>query len=152
GIVVKAKNLQEALPDDVKRLQIRIIPNGIDLHRFRPLDRHTCRAQLGWHAHCFHVLFASNTGASGKRFDLSQAAVQALNGLGTQAELHQLSGVPHDEVAVWLNASNALLLTSLTEGSPNIVKEALACDLPVVSVEVGDVGERIQEIEGCYLA
>jgi glycosyltransferase involved in cell wall biosynthesis len=53
---------------------------------------------------------------------------------------------------MWLNASNVLLLTSLTEGSPNIVKEALACDLPVVSVEVGDVSERIREIEGCYLA
>jgi glycosyltransferase involved in cell wall biosynthesis len=53
---------------------------------------------------------------------------------------------------VWLNASNVLLLTSLTEGSPNIVKEALACDLPVVSVDVGDVSERIRETEGCYLA
>jgi teichuronic acid biosynthesis glycosyltransferase TuaC len=152
SIVVKSKNLQEALPDDVNRLKIRIIPNGIDLERFKPLDRETCRAELGWHAHRFHVLFTNPAGASCKRPDLARAAVETLNGLGTNAELHQLSGVPHDQVAVWLNASNVLLLTSLTEGSPNIVKEALACDLPVVSVEVGDVSERLREIEGCYLA
>lgn len=152
GIVVKSKNLQDALPNDVSLLKVRIIPNGIDLHRFRPLDRNTCRHQLGWHANCFHVLFASNAGNPCKRPDLAQAAVQALNRLGIHAELHQLSGVPHNEVAVWLNASNALLVTSLTEGSPNIVKEALACDLPVVSVDVGDVSERIRGLEGCYLA
>jgi glycosyltransferase involved in cell wall biosynthesis len=151
GIVVKSRNLQDALPDYVNPLKIRIIPNGIDLDRFKPLDRHTCRDQLRWHASRFHVLFASPAGASCKRPELARAAVQALNGLGIDAELHQLAGVPHHEVPVWLNASNVLLLTSLTEGSPNIVKEALACDLPVVSVEVGDVGERIRGIEGCYL-
>jgi len=53
---------------------------------------------------------------------------------------------------VWLNASNVLLLTSLHEGSPTVVKEALACGLPVVSVDVGDVAERIEGIEGCHLA
>jgi teichuronic acid biosynthesis glycosyltransferase TuaC len=152
GIIVKSKNLQDALPDNVDLSKVRIIPNGIDLGRFRPLDRSTCRYQLGWRADRFHVLFTSNVGDPRKRPDLAQAAVKALNCLGTHAELHQLSGIPHDEVPIWLNASNVVLLTSLAEGSPNIVKEALACDLPVVSVKVGDVSERIREIAGCYLA
>jgi glycosyltransferase involved in cell wall biosynthesis len=60
--------------------------------------------------------------------------------------------VPHEEVPIWLNASDVVLLTSLHEGSPNIIKEALACDLPVVSVDVGDVRERIDGIEGCHIA
>jgi glycosyltransferase involved in cell wall biosynthesis len=60
--------------------------------------------------------------------------------------------VAHDEVPIWLNASDVILLTSLHEGSPNIIKEALACNLPVVSLDVGDVRERIQDVEGCYLA
>ena len=66
--------------------------------------------------------------------------------------MHELKGIPNSEVPYYLNASNVLLLTSLQEGSPTIVKEALACDLPVVSVNVGDVQERIEGIEGCYLA
>ena len=68
------------------------------------------------------------------------------------AELHYMTGVPNSAVPVWLNASHALLLTSLHEGSPTVVKEALACGLPVVSVDVGDVAERIEGIEGCHLA
>jgi glycosyltransferase involved in cell wall biosynthesis len=68
------------------------------------------------------------------------------------AELHELKGVPHDRVPEWINASSAVILTSLAEGSPNIVKEALACDVAVVSVDVGDVAERIAGIEGCSLA
>jgi len=53
---------------------------------------------------------------------------------------------------MWLNASDIVLLTSLYEGSPTIIKEALACNVPIVSVDVGDVSKRIQGIEGCYLA
>ena len=53
---------------------------------------------------------------------------------------------------IWLNASDALLVTSHHEGSPTIVKEALACNLPIVSVRVGDIPQRIQEIAGCYLS
>ena len=152
GIVVKSQNLRDALPADIDASRIRLIPNGIDLDRFRPLDRHTCRHQLGWRADRFHILFSSNAGDPCKRPALAQDAVRALNDLGVPGELHQLSGVRHDEVAIWLNASNALLLTSVTEGSPNIVKEALACDVPVVSLDVGDVAKHIRGIPGCYLA
>jgi teichuronic acid biosynthesis glycosyltransferase TuaC len=78
--------------------------------------------------------------------------VEAVNRLGIDAEIHYLRGVPNSEVPVWINASDVMLLTSLHEGSPTIIKEALACNLPVVSVVVGDVRERIQGIKGCYLA
>jgi teichuronic acid biosynthesis glycosyltransferase TuaC len=152
GIVVKSKNLQDALPEDVDRSKVRIIPNGIDLERFKPLNRDKCRKRLGWSDHRFHVLFPTNSGDPLKRPDLAKAAVGAINHSGVRAEMHQLRGVPHEEVPIWLNASDVVLLTSLHEGSPNIVKEALACNIPVVSVDVGDVRERIQRIEGCYLA
>ena len=67
-------------------------------------------------------------------------------------ELHSLDAVPHDDVPIWLNASHAVVLTSVREGSPNVVKEALACNVPVVSVDVGDVRERVAGIEGCFVA
>ena len=87
-----------------------------------------------------------------KRPWLAQAAIHALKEHGVNAELHMLSGVPYADVPSWINASDALILTSMHEGSPTVVKEALACNVPVVSVEVGDVAERIAGIEGCHLA
>jgi glycosyltransferase involved in cell wall biosynthesis len=87
-----------------------------------------------------------------KRPALAEAAVAQMNQRERAPELHYLMGIPNADVPVWLNASDALLLTSLHEGSPTVVKEALACGLPVVSVDVGDVAERIEGIEGCHLA
>jgi glycosyltransferase involved in cell wall biosynthesis len=152
GIVVKSPNLRNALPKDVDVSKVRIIPNGVDLNRFKPLDHAECQRKLDWHPDRFHVLFASNSGDPVKRPALAHAAVNELAARGLPAELHYLSGVPHADVPVWLNGSDVLLVTSITEGSPNVVKEALACDLPVVSVDVGDVGEQIHGVDGCYLA
>jgi glycosyltransferase involved in cell wall biosynthesis len=152
GIVVKSRNLADALPDDVDRARVRIIPNGVDLDRFTPLDRSSCRRRLNWRNDRFHVLFSTNAGAPDKRPHLAHAAVRELNSLGIGAEFHQLSGVVHEEVPLWLNASDAVLVTSVSEGSPNIVKEALACNVPVVSLDVGDVREQIHGIHGCYIA
>jgi teichuronic acid biosynthesis glycosyltransferase TuaC len=140
------------LPVSVDRSKVRIIPSGINLERFNPLDQVDCRKKLGWSLNKFHVLFPANAGDPVKRPFLAQAAIEAANRSGVNAEMHTLRGVPHEEVPIWLNASDVVLLTSLHEGSPNIIKEALACDVPVVSVDVGDVGERISGIEGCYIA
>ncbi|MCI0627597.1 MAG: glycosyltransferase [Acidobacteria bacterium] len=152
GIVTVSKVLSDALPKNVDRSKIRIIPCGIDLERFKPLNHEECCQRLTWNPQHFHVLFPANTGDPVKRPALARAAVKFLVERGIAAELHYLSGVANTEVPIWMNASNALLLTSLHEGSPTVVKEALACNVPVVSVDVGDVRERIEGIQGCYLA
>lgn len=152
GVIVKSRNLEGTLPAFVDRSKVRVIPNGIDLERFRAFDQVDCRKRLGWSLNEFHVLFPANVGDPVKRPHLAQAAVEAANRSGLNAKMHQLRGVPHEEVPIWLNASDVVLLTSLHEGSPNIIKEALACDVPVVSVDVGDVHERINGIDGCHIA
>ncbi len=152
GIVVVARHLEHALPSDVDRRKVRVIPCGIDLERFKPVDQNLCRQKLGWTPDTFHVLFPANGGDPVKRPWLARAAVQALQAQGVKVELHLLAGVPYAEVPLWINASDVLILTSLHEGSPTVVKEAMACNVPVVSVEVGDVAERIAGIEGSHLA
>lgn len=152
GIVVVARHLLRLLPPAAFNGQVRVLPCGIDLERFKPLDPAACRRQLAWSGDAFHVLFASSNGDPVKRPWLAKAAVEEALQRGLPVELHHMTGVPNADVPAWLNASDALLLTSLQEGSPTIVKEALACGLPVVSVDVGDVAERIEGIEGCYLA
>ena len=152
GIVVKSKNLENALPSDVDRNKVRIIPNGVNLDLFAPRDRQECREKLGWAGDRFHVLFPTTCGDPRKRFELAKAAVEEAERGGLNWEIHQLKSVAHADVPLWLNASDVVLLTSLHEGSPNVIKEALACNVPIVSVDVGDVSERINGVNGSYIA
>jgi len=151
-VVVVSKVLQDALLKKVRHKKVSIIPCGIDLDRFQPLDQKMCQARLGWDERVFHVLFPSHRENTVKRFALASAAVGALNRSGIRAEIHPLQGVPNDEAPIWFNASDVLILTSQHEGSPTVIKESLACNLPIVSVDVGDVHERIGGVAGCHLA
>lgn len=152
GIVVKSENLLHALPNGVDRSRVWLLPNGVDLHRFRPLDKAECLRRLRWDPSRNHVLFPADPSRPEKRFALAEASVAHLQQGGTDVELHALKDVPHGEVPTWLNAADAVLVTSTHEGSPNAVKEALACDVPVVSLDVGDVRARIEGIDGCFIA
>ncbi len=152
GVVVVSAHLARHLPGGFAAGNVRVIPSGIDLERFRPLDRARCRQQLGWQDGRFHVVFATNNDDPVKRPELARETVRRLTARGCPADLHILRGVSNREVPVWLNAADVLLLTSLQEGSPTIVKEAMACDRPVVSVDVGDVASQLDGIEGCFVA
>ncbi len=150
GVVVKSRALLGGLPAlDPSRSWI--LPNGVDLSAFAPRDRTICQAELGLDEGRRHILFPASPQRPEKRFALAQAAVAAL-GPAHRAELHALDGQPRERVVTWLNAVDVVLMTSAYEGSPNAIKEALACDAPVVSVDVGDVAERIAGIAGCHLA
>jgi teichuronic acid biosynthesis glycosyltransferase TuaC len=96
------------------------------------------------------VLFVGRPEQARKRYDLARAAVDLLNER-MPARLVVAWQIQHAQVPVYMNACDALIFTSMQEGSPNVVKEALACNLPVVSVKVGDVPERLDGIEGCEL-
>jgi len=152
GIVVKSRNLFEALPGNVDRERVWILPNGVDLSRFRPMDKRDCQRRLGWDPARKHVLFPSPPDRTEKRFSLAEAAVTQLGEQTGRTKLHSLVGVEHANVPIWLNAADVVLLTSSREGSPNAIKEALACNVPVVSVNVGDVAERLEGVARSYLA
>lgn len=151
GIIVVSRSLLGALPRRVDRSRVWVVPNGVDLDRFQPLDKAECRRGLGWDATANHVLFPSTPSRPEKRYGLARAAVDGVRP-SRRVDLHVLDGVPHDDIPVWLNAADVVLLTSTHEGSPVVVKEALACGVPIVSVDVGDVRERIDAVEGCYIA
>lgn len=128
-----------------------VIPSGIDFDLFRPMPRDEARRILGWPADLRIVLFASlGTNKSRKRLELAQAAV-AKAAETFPVVLKVATGIEPEEMPLWMNASDALLLTSIHEGSPNVVKEALACNLPIVSVDVGDVRERVEGVTNCRI-
>jgi glycosyltransferase involved in cell wall biosynthesis len=151
GIIVKSRNLYDALPEKIDRGKVWIVPNGVDFAHFHPRDQADCQRLLGWAEDRRHVLFPGLPTRPEKRFALAEAAISSLDRT-VRVELHALVGVPHDQVPIWINAADAVLLTSKHEGSPNAVKEALACNVPVVSTDVGDVRERLADIEGCFIA
>ena len=152
GVIVKSDGLRAALPADIDGSRVWTIPNGVDLERFAPLERAEARTQLGWPPDEPVVLFPARPVRLEKRFDLAQAAVAELRKTRPDVRLRPLDGVPRLEVPSWMNASDAIIMTSSHEGSPNAVKEALACNTPVVAVDVGDIRERIGGVPGCAIA
>ncbi len=130
-----------------RRVQARnwVIPDGVDPSLFRPIDRAHARAVLGWPDEEITVISAGS-GPVKRHWLAEQAASVAareLPGLRWRA----ITGVPPERHAALLRAADVLLHTSCSEGSPNVIKEAIACGLPVVSTAVGDVAELLRAVE-----
>lgn len=142
--------VSEALAKELPSRPYEVIPSGLDLDLFRPTPIEEARQKLGLRPDKHYVLFAGAAGNPRKRFSLAAEAVRLLE-QDMDVELLVASQVTHDQVPVFMNAADTLLLTSIHEGSPNVVKEALACNLPVVSSDVGDVRQRIGSIPGCVI-
>lgn len=147
GVILVSEHMRDRLP---ALANCRVIPSGIDFDLFRIMPRDQAREQLGLPHDERLVLFVGNPRQARKRFQLAKSAMGILN-RRLPARLVVGWGVPHSDVPVYMSACDALLFTSMQEGSPNVVKEALACNLPVVSVAVGDVEQRIGQVEGCEL-
>jgi len=129
---------------------VTVLPSGLDFDLFRTMPRDEARARLGWPLDKRLVLFAGNPDQPRKRYSLARAAVDLLNRT-LPVELVVAWGVRHTDIPLYMNACDAFVFTSMQEGSPNVVKEALSCDLPVVSVPIGDTTERLRGIAGCEL-
>ena len=137
--------VSKSLGDKLSRKDYHIIPSGIDLCSFTPIDKLTARKTLNLTLDKKIILFAASHNNARKRYSLAKQAVSILE-KQIDCELIVCSDVPHEKVATFMNASDCLILTSLHEGSPNVIKEALACNLPIVSVPVGDVVVRKQQL------
>jgi glycosyl transferase family 1 len=156
SLVVKSHNLLTALPTPL-RSSAEIIPNGVDDKVFAPLTRADARSKLGWSESQPVVLFNAGVNVHNKdrtcavkNLPLAQAAMSELRQSHPLARLETLSSAPQADVALKMSAADCLLVTSLHEGSPNIVKEAMACNLPVVTVPCGDVEKRLARVQpGC---
>ncbi len=144
--IVKSADMKNNLNLD----ELIVLPNGVDTDTFRHLDRRECRKQLGWSDEKKIVLFAADPTRPEKNFALAQEAIARCN--DHNMVLKVVHHVEQCSIPIYLNASNVLLLTSIWEGSPNIVKEAMACDIHVVSTDVGDVKWLFGDAVGLYMA
>ena len=144
NIFVSQRNVDIAKP----RNKFLLLPCGVNLSEYRKTDIIAIKKQLNWQENKRYVLFAGAFDNRVKNAVLAQEAV----GLLENVELIELKGYTREQVTALFYALDAFLMTSFTEGSPQVVKEAMACGCPIVSVDVGDVAERIGGLEGCYIA
>jgi teichuronic acid biosynthesis glycosyltransferase TuaC len=143
-VIVVAEHLQDYLP----RIHCHLIPAGIDTSLFRPIPKSQARQLLALPDEQHLVLFVGNSSRPEKRYWLAEAAIALLK-KDLDARLILAQDINPDQMYLYMNACDVLVVTSSNEGSPNAVKEALACNLPIVSTDVGDVKKRIQNIKGC---
>ena len=129
----------------------RVVPCGVDLDLFALQDRDEARAALGWDPTKKVVAWVGDPRPE-KRLDLAYATHDLLSQRHQDTVLRVVSKVRHEEIPTYMNAADLLLLTSDHEGSPLVIKEAMACNLPIVSTAVGDVPEVIAAVDGCFLA
>ena len=126
-----------------------LIPFGVDTDRFRPIPRAEARERVGWETDRPIALFPYDRTRSVKDFPRAQRLVERTE---ADLELRTVSGVPHEEIPYYMNASDVLLVTSRRESGPMVVKEAAACNLPVVSTDVGFVRETLEGVDECVVS
>lgn len=143
--IVKSKDMKDKLGLEAPL----IIPNGVNIGVFDHLPQAVCRQRLGWNLTGKIILFGADPSRIVKNYALAEAACSMLK--AGNCMLKTLGRIPHDQVPLYLNACDVLLLTSKWEGSPNIVKEAMACGIPIVTTQVGDVAWLLEGVSGCFI-
>lgn len=124
-----------------------IVPCGVDSSLFCYHDKLEARRQLGWEENKRYVLFSKMFTDPIKNYPLAKAAIDYLKNV----ELVEFIGYTRQKSVLLFNAVDAVIMTSFTEGSPQFIKEALACNTPIVSVNVGDVATLIDSVDNCFL-
>lgn len=127
-----------------------LLPCGIDINELQLTDKTKARQKMGLFTDIKYVLFAGAYDNFVKNALLAKKVVEILS--DDQVELIELKGYSREEVTLLMCAVDAFLMTSLAEGSPQVIKEAMACGCPIVSVDVGDVKERIDGVNGCFVS
>lgn len=124
-----------------------VLPNGINLDVFHPLNIRTYE-YLGLDEGKKYILYIGSKKDVWKNYILLEDAVKLLD--DPTVEILNPFPVKHEQVPHYINIANVTVLTSFMEGSPNIIKEAMACNCPITATNVGDIAWVIGDTKGCY--
>lgn len=115
----------------------RIVPNGVVLEEMPLLDKNKTKRDLGIDRFKYNILFLGDPKDKNKNYQLLKDSINLIG--NTDYTIIAPYPISHDHIASYLNAADVLVVPSFMEGSPNIVKEAMACNCPVVGTDVGDM-------------
>jgi teichuronic acid biosynthesis glycosyltransferase TuaC len=133
----------------LENANVFIVPHEVDFEVFKPTNREEARALLGLNVGQKYVLFAADPQVPVKRFPLARAVSDCLAKRDPAVELLVVSREPQERLALYMSACDTLVFPSYQEGSPNVIKQAMACNLPIVATDVGDVRQIIGSTAGC---
>ncbi|MDB3868481.1 glycosyltransferase family 4 protein [Candidatus Marinimicrobia bacterium] len=146
SIIVKSEDMKKTL----RISRAVVIPNGVDFKKYIPIKQKEALCITGWDKTKKHILFAADPERYVKNFKLAKDAFESLG--NPDLDLHVLRNISSELMPFYYNAADLVILTSLWEGSPNVIKEAMACNKTVISTNVGDVSNLFSDLEGCYIA
>lgn len=148
--ITKSAEMETVLPTSVRKRN-SVVPNGVDRELFAPIPRAEARERLGWSAGEHVVLFVGRRQVPRKRFALARLACELAKERVPTLRLHVADEVAPADIPVLMSAADCLLHPAASEGSPNAVKEALACNLPVVATAAGDIPLLLKDVQMSYI-
>tara|TARA_B100001564_G_scaffold359760_1_gene382822 strand:+ start:769 stop:1755 length:987 start_codon:yes stop_codon:yes gene_type:complete len=149
SIILVSQNFKVKLNENTPTF---LIPSGIDLDLFKPLDKKMCRSLLKLDKNKKIILFAGNKTDLVKNYSLADKIVKIIKKSLINVVMISIPfNTDKELIPYYMNSADCLLFTSFQEGSPNVIKEALACNIPIVSADVGDVKDRLENIKGCIV-
>lgn len=148
-IIVKTSEMAKVISSS----KTSVIANGVSLKDFYPLSKDAAREKLGIEKNVKLIIFVSNPLRPEKNYKLALEAYEKLktDNNNSKIKLLPVYNIAKENLKYYYNAADILLLTSLHEGGVNVVKEAMACNCPIVATNVGDVEEVIRNTEGCFI-
>jgi glycosyltransferase involved in cell wall biosynthesis len=149
-IIVKSSRMRELLKLNIP---VSVIPNGINFNFFSPQKSDEIKNKLGFKTNDFIILFLGNKSVMRKNYDLAKSSADLFIHKTNDPNIKFINpyGSDQNKIVEYMNCADALLVTSFWEGSPNVVKEAMACNLPIISTDVGDVKEIIIGSQNCFI-
>ncbi len=145
-IIVKSRELFSYL--DKENDNSSVIPNGVSFERFKPINNEIARDFLKWSKDEYYFVFPGNDERPEKNFKLAKESVLKT---GLDINIIPFKNIPNEDLVYYYNAADLVLFTSVYEGSPNVIKEALACNAKIISTPCGDVPEILSGCTGCRL-
>jgi teichuronic acid biosynthesis glycosyltransferase TuaC len=152
AIIAVDKNMVKNFMSNIKNPLIYEIPCGVDIEVFKPMAREECRSILSLPQNKCIIIFPSNPERPAKGFNLFQDAIQLLD-RNIKIMLHVISAgnIPHEKMPFYYNASDVVVHPSLYEASPTAIKEAMACNIPIVASKAGDTQKILGNLPGHFL-
>ena len=143
--IVKSERTRAQLDRDLP-----VVPNGVDLDLFPLTAQDEAKERVGFGKDGKYVIFVSDPARPEKQFGLAEEAVRLLH--DESIHLVPVFNKPHSEIVAYMCAADVLIMTSANEGSPNVIKEAMACNCPIVVTDVGDVRWITEGVDGTYVS